>query len=234
MRTSKADAKVPGAGTYHKQLIEMTKGSADRLAKGQRFKVSANEEASRVWPGPGAYRVPDPKGASYSLGARFEDKRTAMFRKADGSRFDSVIRSKPHLHPKKADGPGPGDYALPSCIRQVRRHTQSCQRSTFGGSSRNKMNSTFGPGPASYGQLYPKPAEQRAFSNDGYSFPKQGEKGDQFNLTQSFPGPGNYNPILPKSGTAKPMLGGRMDIQKDKPSWVPGPGMYEVVEQSPP
>ena len=33
-----------------------------------------------------------------------------------GSRFDSDIRAKPHLHPKKVDGPGPGDYIVPSSI----------------------------------------------------------------------------------------------------------------------
>lgn len=33
-----------------------------------------------------------------------------------GSRFDSDVRSKNHLKPKKVDGPGPGDYALPSSI----------------------------------------------------------------------------------------------------------------------
>lgn len=34
-----------------------------------------------------------------------------------GSRFDSDIRSKAHLRPKKVDGPGPGDYALKSSIK---------------------------------------------------------------------------------------------------------------------
>ena len=48
-----------------------------------------------------------------------------MYKKADGSRFDSQIRAKPHLAPKKADGPGPGDYALPSSIKQVRRPANS-------------------------------------------------------------------------------------------------------------
>ena len=34
-----------------------------------------------------------------------------------GSRFDSDIRSKGHLKPKKADGPGPGSYELPSGLK---------------------------------------------------------------------------------------------------------------------
>ena len=29
-----------------------------------------------------------------------------------GSRFDSDVRSKDHIRPKKVDGPGPGSYAL--------------------------------------------------------------------------------------------------------------------------
>ena len=70
--------------------------------------------------------MPEKKGtAKYTLGARFDEKRVPMFKKADGSRFDSAIRAKPHLQPKKVDGPGPGDYQLPSSIRDVRRPANS-------------------------------------------------------------------------------------------------------------
>lgn len=31
-----------------------------------------------------------------------------------GGRFDSDVRSKDHLKPRKKDGPGPGDYKAPS------------------------------------------------------------------------------------------------------------------------
>jgi hypothetical protein len=34
-----------------------------------------------------------------------------------GSRFDSDVRSKDHLKPRKAEGPGPGSYALPSAMK---------------------------------------------------------------------------------------------------------------------
>lgn len=34
-----------------------------------------------------------------------------------GTRFNSSIRNKDHLHPKKVDGPGPGAYKLPSSIK---------------------------------------------------------------------------------------------------------------------
>ena len=33
-----------------------------------------------------------------------------------GRRFNSSIRSKEHLRPKKVDGPGPGAYKLPSSV----------------------------------------------------------------------------------------------------------------------
>ncbi len=36
-----------------------------------------------------------------------------------GSRFDSDVRSKDHLHPKKKDGPGPGSYDMGSSIRNL-------------------------------------------------------------------------------------------------------------------
>lgn len=42
-----------------------------------------------------------------------------------GSRFNSDIRSKEHLKPKKVDGPGPGDYQLPSSIRKVTKCASS-------------------------------------------------------------------------------------------------------------
>lgn len=36
-----------------------------------------------------------------------------------GGRFDSDVRSKGHLRPKKIDGPGPGEYKLPGAIKSV-------------------------------------------------------------------------------------------------------------------
>lgn len=126
VRTEKADAKVPGAGTYHPNLIEPPKKPHADFAKGERFKLGANKIASIGWPNPHTYKVPEPKGsAKYTLGARFDEKRVPMFKKADGSRFDSQIRAKPHLHPKKVDGPGPGDYIMPSSIKHSHRHSRS-------------------------------------------------------------------------------------------------------------
>lgn len=42
-----------------------------------------------------------------------------------GSRFDSDVRSKDHINPKKKDGPGPGSYALPSSIKVVEKNPNS-------------------------------------------------------------------------------------------------------------
>ena len=142
---------MPGAGTYHPNLIEVPKKQHVDMSNAERFKAGANELASVNWPGPAAYKIPESKGASYSLGSRFDEPRAPMFKKADGSRFDSQIRAKPHLHPKKMDGPGPGDYEAPSSIKKPNRHTHSMQMSTFGGGERNKLNNSFNtPGPNHY------------------------------------------------------------------------------------
>lgn len=53
-----------------------------------------------------------------------------------GSRFNSDIRSKEHLKPKKVDGPGPGDYLLHSAIRVQKRALSSTQDCTFGKAGR--------------------------------------------------------------------------------------------------
>ena len=90
IRTEKKDPKVPGAGTYHPNLIEKDPKPHADMPKTGRFKLGANKIASAGWPGPSTYKVPDTKpSASYTLGARFDEKRVPMFKKADGSRFDS-------------------------------------------------------------------------------------------------------------------------------------------------
>lgn len=50
-----------------------------------------------------------------------------------GSRFDSDVRSKDHIRPKKVDGPGPGSYALPGAVRVA----SQCKRPTFGTAPRD-------------------------------------------------------------------------------------------------
>ena len=44
------------------------------------------------------------------------------------------------------------------------------------------------------------------------------------------PGPGSYNPVLLKNGTAKPMLGGKIEPDPLKDNGVPGPGMYDPAD----
>ena len=73
-------------------------------------------------PGPGMYdRKLKPAGPSYQFGSRFDDKRDPPRTKADGSRFESALRAKPHLRPKKVDGPGPGDYKLKDSVQTRHR-----------------------------------------------------------------------------------------------------------------
>ena len=183
------------------------------------------------WPSAAAYKLPAEKPrAACSLGPRFDEKRTPMYRKSDGSRFDSQIRAKPHLRPKKVDGPGPGDYKLPGSVKIHRRNANSTQHSTFGGASREWSDLPQNtPGPTAYSQIFPKPPEHRAFSSDGFAFPKDGEKGGTggFMKIAANPGPGSYNPTLLKNGTSKPILGGKLDPGKAKESFVPGPGKYD-------
>lgn len=50
-----------------------------------------------------------------------------------GSRFDSDVRSKDHLKPRKKEGPGPGSYELPGCVRVAK----STKRPTFGMAERD-------------------------------------------------------------------------------------------------
>ena len=60
-----------------------------------------------------------------------------------GSRFDSSVRSKDHIRPKKKDGPGPGSYALGSSIRTTASSTVSDsgkKSTTFGYSMRGKSS----------------------------------------------------------------------------------------------
>jgi hypothetical protein len=77
------------------------------------------KKPEQVGPGPDLYTIKmNAGGPSYQFGSRFDDKRVPpTHTRPDGSRFDSSLRSKPHLKPKKVDGPGPGDYIQPSSIK---------------------------------------------------------------------------------------------------------------------
>ena len=97
--------------------------------------------------------------------------------KPGGSRFDSSLRTKPHLKPKKIDGPGPGDYKLLDSVRTKHRATKSTQRCTMGigrhtAPSPGKRKHKFSlPGPAHYNHAY---NDLRTYTkphqNEGFSF----------------------------------------------------------------
>ena len=56
-----------------------------------------------------------------------------------GGRFDSDVRSKDHIHPKKKDGPGPGSYVLPSGLKVYKPLTGgNAKRTTWGKAARRR------------------------------------------------------------------------------------------------
>ena len=83
--------------------------------------------------GPGAYLI---KGGNTAPQFSF------------GSRFDTDIRSKDHIRPKKVDGPGPGSYTAPSSINVAKPD----KKNRWGKASRDPPNSSKNfPGPGHYG-----------------------------------------------------------------------------------
>lgn len=86
--------------------------------KPEKKKEKKAAKIEQVGPGPDLYTIKmNSGGPSYQFGSRFDDRRVPPTNtRPDGSRFDSSLRSKPHLKPKKVDGPGPGDYIMPSSI----------------------------------------------------------------------------------------------------------------------
>lgn len=110
-------------------------------------------------------------GPSYQFGSRFDEKRIPPMPKPDGSRFDSSLRgNKPHLKPKKAAGPGPGDYKLRNSVQTKHRPLTSTQASTWGTGrsqdfSHGKRKQTFPlPGPSHYNHVYKCCNEHRTFT----------------------------------------------------------------------
>ena len=174
-----------------------------------------------------------PAGPSYQFGSRFDDKRDPPRTKPDGSRFESALRAKPHLCPKKVDGPGPGDYKLHDSVQTKRRSVASSQVSTWGTGrgqdpSPNKRKQEFhAPGPAHYNHVFndqrqylkPHQTEGFAFSNAMRDIQKPAD------LSKDPPGAGTYNPELPKTGTSKSFKGGP-ERKGDKPNGVPAPGAH--------
>jgi len=139
-----------------------------------------------------------------------------------GSRFDSDVRSKDHIRPKKKDGPGPGTYELQSSIRQVKQ----LKNPTFGKAARDWSDlPKDSPAPNQYKNIIKY--TETAYS---YSIPKAAPQETE-DLNQN-PGPGAYkiNREL-QGGLAKSILGGGDRQKKENDSLVPGPGAYDTKDK---
>lgn len=139
-----------------------------------------------------------------------------------GSRFDSDVRNKDHLHPKKSDGTGPGSYDLPSSIKVA---TQM-KKSTFGMAQRASDGNKESPAPNQYKNINANGETAYAFS-----IPKASKNNEDAVYKASLqPGPGAYKINREMNGgLAKSILGGA-DSKKDVDNGVPGPGGYNAKE----
>lgn len=137
-----------------------------------------------------------------------------------GSRFDSDVRSKDHIRPRKKDGPGPGSYDMGSSLRVAKLGNKN----TFGKASRDWSDLPKGtPAPNHY-----NPGKFTEASHM-YSFPKDENANKQQLLKASYaPGPGTYDirRMEGNDGQAKSMLGGSKDPKQILDNGVPGPGQY--------
>ena len=145
-----------------------------------------------------------------------------------GSRFDSDVRSKDHIKPRKVDGPGPGSYVLPGAIRIT--NTTSSQlskkaekKSTFGMSGRDAGMSKTTPAPNAY---YPSKFTE---ATHHYSFPKAEREDKKIKQASFTPGPWAYEIRRDdkQEGTAKSFLGGPLEQKVNLDNGVPGPGYYK-------
>lgn len=98
-----------------------------------------------------------------------------------GSRFDSDVRSKEHLRPKKKDGPGPGSYELPGAVRVAK----PLKATTFGKAERDWSDlPQDSPAPNQYKNIIKHTETSYAFS-----IPKSTSGPAPENVN---PGPGAY------------------------------------------
>lgn len=107
-----------------------------------------------------------------------------------GSRFDSDVRSKDHLRPKKKDGPGPGSYALPSGLNVYKSTSMDKEKkkTSWGKAGRDWSDLPKGvPAPNNY-----NPNKFTEASHQ-FSFPKAAKADEARLYKASFaPGPGAY------------------------------------------
>lgn len=136
-----------------------------------------------------------------------------------GSRFDSDVRSKDHLKPKKKDGPGPGQYELPGSIRVGKQ----LKNPTFGKAGREWSDLPKDtPAPNQYKNIIKYTETSYAFSIP---------KGDRHENPAKFkcaPGPQHYEIDRSlKGGLGKTFCLGAEKMKKDEGNGVPGPGSYD-------
>mmetsp|Transcript_33906 Transcript_33906/g.24952 ORF Transcript_33906/g.24952 Transcript_33906/m.24952 type:complete len:154 (+) Transcript_33906:289-750(+) len=108
---------------------------------------------------------------------------------AFGVKFDSDIRSKDHIHPRKKDGPGPGSYDMGSTLKIASKSEKGKQETTWGKAQRDWSSLPKGlPGPNQY-----RP-EKFTEASHQYSFPKASRTDEAAVYKASIaPGPGAYN-----------------------------------------
>ena len=125
--------EYPGPG-YEPVKSSIKIGYPFKYKKPNTVGPGKTQKPTQDGPGPGMYPMKLPTGGpSYQFGSRFDDRRVPPTKtNADGSRFDSALRAKPHLKPKKVDGPGPGDYKLADSVQTKKRDKNSTQVSTWG------------------------------------------------------------------------------------------------------
>ena len=203
-----------------------------------RFGTSLREEKRRntEWPGPNESNLPEytTNGRKTKFPPQITDQkqldelRKAIYKKDDGlgpgqyhvklptsapirsfgTRFNSSIRSKDHLKPKKVDGPGPGAYKLPGSV-VVKDEIKGEFKTTFGTSARNFIDLP---------QKTPAPNKYRPVHltecSAAYTIPNpppQGTEQDSNLIKQKLlPGPGSYNnmkAMAEEKKHAKTMLG---------------------------
>lgn len=84
------------------------------------------------------------------------------------------------------------------------------------------------PGPAHYSHTAGEQRFKAPHQAEGYTFAaSQRDIQKVREPSKEPPGPGNYDPALPKTGTAKSFLGGP-EKKKDKHNGVPSPGKHSI------
>ncbi len=140
-----------------------------------------------------------------------------------GSRFDTDIRSKNHIKPKKVDGPDPGSYTMASSfnVYQPKAEDKDNKKTSWGKSTKDWSNlPKAGPGPNKYNP------DKHTEASHSYSFPKA-TRTDKVSLKKAMETPGPNVYVVRRNdkqeGTAKSFLGGALGQKPIFNNGVPGP-----------